>query len=167
MGGTAVATDYDSPWKVLAHLKARQTQGDAIGRHTEKTRLVRGLYERGFSARDVRELSRVIDWFMVLPQPVEETFRIELEKFQEEKHMPYVTSIERGAIRGALRKGIESLLRVRFGDNGVALMPAIREVHYEEKLEEILTALETVASPDEVRRLVETCKAWSPAPSAE
>src|SRR5438270_230122 len=34
---------------VLAHLKARQTHGDPAGRHAWKVRLVRGLYERGFS----------------------------------------------------------------------------------------------------------------------
>src|SRR5207249_9444624 len=41
---------------VLAHLKARQTHGDPGGRYAWKLRLVRGLYERGFSAKEVREL---------------------------------------------------------------------------------------------------------------
>ena len=36
---------------VLARLKARQTHGDPAGRHAWKLRLVRGLYERGFSPR--------------------------------------------------------------------------------------------------------------------
>jgi hypothetical protein len=58
-----------------------------------------------------------------------------------------------------MRKGIESLLRVRFGEPGVTLMPEIQQVHEEEKLEAILKALETAASLDEVRRL------WTP-PSA-
>ncbi len=73
--------------------------------------------------------------------------------------MPYVTSIERLAICKALCKGIESLLKVRFGDEGLQLMPEIREIYEEEKVEAILKALETAASPDEVRRL------WSPAAS--
>jgi hypothetical protein len=49
-----------------------------------------------------------------------------------------------------MRLGIESLLRVRFGDQGLQLMP---EIHEEEKPRAILKALETAASPDEVRRL--------------
>ena len=36
-------------------------------RHAWKTRLVRGLNERGFSAKDVRELFHLIDWLMELP----------------------------------------------------------------------------------------------------
>jgi hypothetical protein len=46
---------------VLARLKARQTHGNPADRYGWKVRLVRGLYERGFSAKDVRELFRVID----------------------------------------------------------------------------------------------------------
>lgn len=54
------------------------------------------------------------------------------------------------------REGIESLLRVRFGDEGLKLMPEIREIHEEETLRAILKALETATSLDEVRRL------WAP-----
>ena len=46
--------------------------------------------------------------------------------------------------------GIESLLRVRFGEEGLKLMPEIQEIYEEEQLQAILKALETAASPDEV-----------------
>jgi hypothetical protein len=59
-----------------------------------------------------------------------------------------------------LRRGIEAMLRMRFGEEGLKLMPEIREVHEEDKLEAILTALETGASLDETRRI------WSPAQEA-
>ena len=52
--------------------------------------------------------------------------------------------------------GIESVLRIRFGEEGLKLMPEIREIYEEEKLQAILKALETAASPDEVRQL------WAP-----
>jgi hypothetical protein len=143
---------------VLAHLKARQTHGDPAGRHAWKVRLVRNLYERGFSAKDVRELFRLIDWLMELPPPLAKVFWQDLDKIQEERRMPYVTSIERLARCEGLCMGIESLLRVRFGDGGLQLMPEIREIYEEEKLLAILKALETAASLDEVRRL------WSPGP---
>ncbi|HWG47195.1 MAG TPA: hypothetical protein VN688_30810 [Gemmataceae bacterium] len=141
---------------VLAHLKARQTHGNPAGRHAWKVRLVRNLYERGFRPKDVRELFRLIDWLMELPPPLQDVFWQELNRVQEEKRMPYVTSIERVGHRMGLREGIESLLRVRFGDEGLKLMPEIHAIHEEETLRAILKALETAATLDEVRCL------WSP-----
>jgi hypothetical protein len=70
--------------------------------------------------------------------------------------MPYVTSIERLARCDGLRDGIEVLLKVRYGDEGLKLMPEIREILEEEKLREVLKARETAASPGAVRRL------WAP-----
>jgi hypothetical protein len=150
----------DNPFApvVLAHLKALQTRGDPAGRHGWKLRLVRNLYERGFSAKDVRELFRLIDWLMELPPVLNDLFLQEVDKFQEEKHMPFVTSIERRGHRKGMCEGIEALLKFRFGEEGLKLMPEIREVHEEEKLRAILKALETVNSPDELRQL------WAPAP---
>jgi hypothetical protein len=119
---------------VLAHLKARETHRDPGDRHTWKIRPVRGLYERAFSAQDVRELFRLIDWMMELPAVLNDRFWQELDKIQEEKRMPFITSVERvGRCRG-LRMGIESLLRVRFGDEGLKLMPAVNEIHEEDRL---------------------------------
>jgi hypothetical protein len=141
---------------VLAHLKARQTHGDPGARHAWKIRLVRGLYERGFGAKDVRELFRVIDWMMDLPPALEEVFWQDVDNLQQERRMPFVTSIERVDYRRALRMGIETALKIRFGDEGLKLMPEIREIHEEDKLEAILKALETVPSLEAVRQL------WSP-----
>lgn len=116
----------------------------------------RNELERGFSPRDVRELFRLMDWLMGLPPALAHRFTQELDKIQEERSMPYVTSIERLGIRKGLCKGIESMLKVRFGEEGLKLMPAIREIYEEETLEAIRKALETETSLDEVRRL------WSP-----
>jgi hypothetical protein len=143
---------------VLAHLKAMQTQNDPASRHAWKIRLVRGLYERGLGAKDVRELFRVIDWLMELPEPLTISFWQDVEKFQEEKRMPFISTPESVAVWRGLHKGIESLLRVRFGSEGLKLMPEISQVLGEEKLTTILHALETAESPDEVRRLWEDAK---------
>ena len=70
--------------------------------------------------------------------------------------MPFITTPERVGHRRGLREGIELLLRARFGEEGLKLMPEIHEIHEAEQLKAILTALGTAASPDEVRRL------WSP-----
>ena len=138
---------------VLAYLKARETHGDPASRHAWKVRLVRNLYERGYSQKDVRELFRLIDWLMVLPPALNSVFWQDVDKIQEKKRMPYITSIQRVGRCEGQREGIESLLRVRFGEEGVKLMPEIHKIHEEETLRAILKALETAVTPDEVRRL--------------
>jgi hypothetical protein len=138
---------------VLAHLKARQTHGDPDSRFDWKVRLARNLYERGFSPKDVRGLFRLMDWLMVLPPLLVRVFRQELEKIQEEKRMPYITSIERLGIRRGMCEGIEAQLQVRFGDEGLKLMPEIQEIHEEETLRAILQALKTATSLEDVRRV--------------
>jgi len=70
--------------------------------------------------------------------------------------MPFVTTPERVGRRDGIRMGIEALLQVRFGEEGVKLMPEIQEIHEEEKLVAILQALQKASSPEEIRRL------WSP-----
>jgi hypothetical protein len=102
----------------------------------------------------------LIDWLMELPAALTGAFGQGLGRIQEEKRMPFVTSIERLARREGIREGSEVLLRVRFGEEGLQLMPEIREIHEEEQLRAILKTLETAASPEEVRRL------WSPNPGA-
>ncbi|MFP4300319.1 MAG: hypothetical protein ACLFT0_21120, partial [Spirulinaceae cyanobacterium] len=54
---------------------------------------------------------------MVLPERQQNNFRDEIQRFEEENRMPYVTSIERsaqarGESRGELRKARESVLEV-------------------------------------------------------
>src|SRR5262245_17399944 len=61
----------------LAHLKTLQTRGKPDERRAWKFRLVKGLYERGLSAEDVRQLFRIIDWMMDLPRPLEALFQQE------------------------------------------------------------------------------------------
>ena len=145
----------DNPFSkiVLAHLKARETKNDPAGRHLWKLRLVRGLYERGFSAKDVRELFRVIDWLMQLPPPLQGLFWVDYDKLQREKQMPYVTSTERVAKREGMREGIEVALRIRFGDAGQQLMDEINDIHDEALLRAVLKALETTTDLDEVRKI--------------
>jgi len=50
---------------------------------------------------------RLIDWMMRLSQRFETQFKIELEAYEEELHMPYVTSIERLAIEEGMQKGLQ------------------------------------------------------------
>lgn len=113
---------------VMAHLKARATRKDNSSRLTWKKELVRGLYERGYGERNIRELFRFIDWVMALPKELERDFREEVQKIEEDRRMRYVTSIERLAKEEGIEQGREQgmaqgqlkllkrLLTRRFGD---------------------------------------------------
>jgi hypothetical protein len=138
---------------VLAHLKARQTKGEPADRYVWKLRLVRGLYERGFTARDVRELFRLIDWLMELPAPLAAAFQQDLHKIEEERGMAYRTSIERLEHARGLRRGITAMLSRCFGEEGRKVIPDIEAVYDEEQLDGILQALEGGATIEEVHRL--------------
>jgi hypothetical protein len=138
---------------VLAHLKTRETSGNQEERYSWKTRLIKGLYDRGMNAVDIRRLFRFIDWIMELPKELEIAFWDRVRQYEEEKHMPFMTTPERVGMRKAFRTGIEEALDIRFGEQGLRLMPEIEEVYEVERLEAILKAIKTVASPDELRRL--------------
>jgi hypothetical protein len=138
---------------VLAHLKTLETRKAPADRQAWKVRLVRGLYERGLSADDVRQLFRFIDWVMELPEGLDNLFWEEITRYQEERRMPFITTPERIGMQKGLLQGIEAVLDVRFGAEGLALMPEIRAIPNHEVLQAILEASKRVASPDELRRV--------------
>ena len=146
---------------VLAHLKTLQTRQDQGQRHGWKIRLVKGLYERGLGADDVRKLFRLIDWMMDLPEPLEDTFWQEIKQLAEDRHMPFITTPERIGLRQGraegraegLAQGVEVALKIKFGEEGLRLMPEIRNLENQEKLEAILQAIPTASSPEELRRI--------------
>ena len=139
---------------VLAHLKTQQTQGDSADRKAWKLRLVRGLYDQGFSSNDVRELFRLIDWLMELPTALKQSFWEDVAKIEEEKHMPFITTPERLALCRGMRVSIQIVLRTRFGADGLELMPKIEMIYDEDQLQTILMALVTAVDLAEVSRLV-------------
>jgi hypothetical protein len=142
---------------VLAHLKTRETRQDPDARRAWKIRLVKGLYERGLDAQDVRRLFRFIDWMMDLPAALERLFEQELYQYEEAKRMPYITSVERSGMEKGLREGllagIELGLDLKFGAEGLKLLPEIRQVTDVEVLRTIHQSIKTAAAPEELRRL--------------
>jgi hypothetical protein len=135
---------------VLAHLKALQTRQNPDDRRTWKLRLVRNLYERGFSSEDVRQLFRMIDWLMNLPVRQEAKFWREMDEYEEGLRMPYVTSVER---RGML-KMMERLLQKKFGAEGPELIPAIHALQDAEKYMALGEVISDATTLDEVRRAI-------------
>ena len=74
--------------------------------------------------------------------------------------MPYITSVERIGMQKGLLKGIEAMLEYRFGEEGLLLLPEIRQILDEQVLDAVLQASKTAATPAELRRL------WAPGAQA-
>ena len=156
---------------VLAHLKAQETAGDNRRRYTWKVRLIKGLYARGWGRDDVRQLVRLIDWFLQLPKRVESRVEKEIEAFEQEKQMPYVTSFERlgqergmkqgmkqgmeqGMERGeaiGLKTGIALALKAKFGSKSSILIARVKRINDLQRLRGIADRLATATTIDEVR----------------
>ena len=132
-------------------------------RYAAEVKLIKGLYERGWAAEDLRQLFRVIDWMMDLPKPLEVNFWQEINRYEQEKKMPFMTTPERigreqglaeGLSKGRIEgraEGIELALQLKFGDAGLRLMPEIRAITDAAKLKEILLAIPAAATPEDLR----------------
>jgi hypothetical protein len=90
-----------------------------------------------------------------LPPALEGLFWQDVTQYEEEKRMPFVTTGERIGIRKGLLEGIQVCLKMKFGEEGLQLMPELRSIHDEEKLRAVLGAIEAATTVDDVRR------AWS------
>jgi hypothetical protein len=86
---------------VRAYLAAQATVGAVEARGRAKLGLIRGLYERGYERKQILELFRLIDWMLALPPEQETILWREIARIEEERRMPYITSVERiGLERG-------------------------------------------------------------------
>lgn len=92
---------------VMAHLKTVETRGNAQERYAAKMTLARMLYRRGYGREDILALFRFLDWIMTLPADLDIQFRTDLEQFETEVDMTYVTSVERLAMKEGLEQGRE------------------------------------------------------------
>ncbi|MEO5347450.1 MAG: DUF4351 domain-containing protein [Magnetococcus sp. YQC-9] len=112
----------DNPFAIvtLAHLTGKQTRNQPEKRYQEKQRITRSLYQRGFSRQKIIDLYRFIDWVLSLPEKADNRFWEELSNFEENKKMPYITSVERIGMRKGEQIGeakmLRRLLQRRFGE---------------------------------------------------
>lgn len=129
----------DNPFAIVvqAHLAAQATKGKASQgrRRQRKYRLTTMLYERGWSQQEIIDLYRFIDWVLTLPLELEEAFRDDLETYEREKNMPYISAIERmGEARGETKGKIELislLLAHQVGEISVGTAEEIKKIPIE------------------------------------
>ena len=151
----AELSDNSNPFAtvVMAHLKAKETRLDEEGRKRWKLNLTKRLYEKGYQREEIINLFRFIDWVMRLPEELERSFWQEVTQYEEEKKMPYVTTGERIGLQKGLLSGIKVLLEVKFGSDGLTILPAIAQIENVDVLEAILTSLKTVNTIEELRQV--------------
>ena len=100
---------------VMAHLKAQETRHDTAERQTWKLWLIRRLYQLGYDRQKIIGLYGFIDWVLQLAEPEASAFWHELREIEEEKGMPYVTSVERIGIQQGEAVMVLRVLDRRFG----------------------------------------------------
>lgn len=149
----------------MAHLKAQETRSDGLRRFEWKLALTRRLYEQGYEREDVLNLFQFIDWVMSLSSELEQEFWQEVIQYEEERRMPYITSVERIGIqkgieqgrfkgmREGLLEGIELGLNLKFGTQGLEVLPDISSLQDVEQLRAILAGLKTVNTLSELRQI--------------
>jgi hypothetical protein len=95
---------------ILAQLSVLVERPDNAKLSDSKTRLCKWLLRKGWKRDDILNLLRFIDWVIKLPEELEEKCRKELEIFEEEMKMAYVTSWERHGIQQGIQQGEGTLL---------------------------------------------------------
>ena len=156
---------------VMVHLRTLETTNDREARKVYKLALIKRLYEQGFSREDIINLYALIDWMMTLSKELEREFQQELKQYEEEKKMPYITSIERaGQLKGQLegeligeqrgeqrgelleaQKLVKRQLKRRVGEIEKSLIKQVEALPVEEleELSEALLDFSTVANLEE------------------
>lgn len=134
---------------VRAYLAAQVTRGAVDERQQAKIGLIRGLYERGYGREQILELFRLIDWLLALPQDREDHVWHEIVRIEEDRKMPYITSIERIGIREGQRDVLQRLIRARFGQVPETIATQLAEAD-QETLERFADRLATASSLDDL-----------------
>jgi hypothetical protein len=92
---------------VAAHLEALATRQDAQTRRAAKVRLLSNLLKRGLEPADQKTWSRLIDWLLQLPEPMEHQVAAELRHQHPEGTMTYITSWERIGRAAGMKEGLK------------------------------------------------------------
>jgi hypothetical protein len=125
---------------VMAHLKAQETRKNSQQRKLWKFTLTRRLHEQGYERRDILNLYRFIDWLLELPEGLELEFQQEIAQFEQERQMPYISSIERVAEQKGRQEGERSLV-LRQLNRRVGTLPEMIQTQVEALPLEQLEAL--------------------------
>ncbi|NER94004.1 MAG: transposase [Symploca sp. SIO1B1] len=155
---------------VQAHRAAQIARDDVGVGYANKLSLIKSLYERGYGKKDIVQLFRLIDWFIALPKFEEDRLWQEIQTLEENKKMPYITSVERRGIEKGLQQGLQQglqrgevtkaqddivrILEFRFEDVAQKLRQIIEKLDDTELLGKLLLQAVSTPSLDEFESVV-------------
>lgn len=111
---------------VMAHLKTIESKNDPSLRFASKLDLIKQLFQKGYSPNEVADLFTFIDWIMRLPKELEASLWQEIKTFEENKKMPYITSVQKIGRKEGREEGREEgaqLLLIRLLTRKFNLVP--------------------------------------------
>jgi len=141
----------DSPFAVLvmAHLRTQATTQDLTGRLQWKLSLIKRMYEVGYSRDKIQQIFRLLDRLMTLPPELDLNFQAELERFEAEQEMTYMTSIERIGRAQTLQESITEVLETRFNNVPPELIEQLKKIYELDRLKQLLKQSITISSISE------------------
>lgn len=169
--------DYESQWEVLsqsdnpfaimimAHLKTKATIGNLENRKLWKWTLVRGLFEKGYNRNDIVQLFRVIDRMMALSTELQQQFKQEVNRYQEERRMPFLSRIEEEAMEAGIqqerqqtlqvvRENVIEILQMRFQEVPPEFSDVLNKINDVSILKQLHRQALTVSSISEFQQLI-------------
>lgn len=107
-----------------------------------KVKLFKSLFHKGWKHDDILTLMTFIDWVITLPKSLEDQCQQEMEIYEEEAKVAYITTFERHGIKKGIQQGLEQgiELGVQKGEVAVLLRQLQRKFKiipdsYREKIE--------------------------------
>jgi len=136
---------------LLAHLAYLKTKKDAQERLFSKFFLTRRLYDKGWDKADIIKLYRFIDWILELPEPLEVEYNKQVNDFEQEKKMEYISSYERMCMKEGRISALQHQLQRKFG----AIPANYQKCIAQGNDEELFTWLENVIFAGNIKEVFE------------
>ncbi len=92
---------------IAAHLGTQQHRHNPQRLKDYRLELTVRFSNEGYSLLEIRQLHRLIDWLMPLPDGLKIQFRTQLQQRLPDKIMPHITLFEELALKEGLEKGIQ------------------------------------------------------------
>lgn len=107
-GKTEALRDSDNPfaWITLVQLAAIDTKKNPQERLNIKIQLTRLLYQHKWTKEDIWNFYTFIDWVLILPQDFEFIYDCDIEQFEEEQGVAFITGMEQRGIEKGKQEGL-------------------------------------------------------------
>jgi hypothetical protein len=158
--------DYEKQWKaleestnpfavvVMAHLRTQTTSQNPEARLQWKISLIKQLYQKGYSRENILQLFRLINWMMTLPEKLEQICDTEINSYENQNYMPYITTVERRAMLKIQRESVIDVLTTRFEEVPSDLIETINNLSEVSQLKQLLKQAITISSIEEFQQLL-------------